>query len=434
MAQIEQDPALSKYAGLVLAHPGWHTGVIEIVASRLVEIVGKPTVLLSIGEDGIARGSARSIEGVHITEAIATQKDFLIGFGGHPGAAGLSLLESDISQFRHGFGRSVQNQIGEVAPEPTIQIDAYLPLSEISLDLIDDLSRLAPFGAGNPPLTLAAQNLSLVSHTLIGRTKEHLRLVVTDEAGYHQNVLWWNGAGFPLPEKDTPFDLAFTIQASTYQGKRQLQIQWVDFRYIAGPPLGAGDEIRTLKVVDLRNEINPLATLKSIQTEYDVQIWAEGVTKSKVVGLDRNELKSGGHLVIWTTPPGAREWRFVLNQVQPETIFVFAIDPEMDDAQTFLGRLAGLVKYALNANDGVGNLDTFAGATAQPLETIKLGLLWMEAKGYVQILKQEEMDIYLKASKGRKNLAVLDIALELDSILAETAAYRSYFRTTDKIT
>ncbi len=429
LAQIDQDRTLLEQAALVLAHPGWHTGVIGIVASRLVDRFGKPTILLSIGKDGSARGSARSIEGLHITEAIATQKELLISFGGHPGAAGLSLPEEDIAQFRRGLGRAVRAQLGDRPAEPALQIDAYLPLTEISLDLVDEIGQLAPFGAGNPSLTLASRNLSLISHTPIGRGKEHLRLVVADEVGNHQNVLWWNGAGFPLPEEDVPFDLAYTIQASTFRGERQLQIQWVDYRSIAEAPPETESDHPSMKIIDLRGEANPLALLKSIQAENEVQIWAEGEAKSKIGGLDRNELSQGASLAIWTTPPGPQEWQAVLAQVQPKQIYLFAIDPRLEDAQTFLGRLAGLVKFAIRAKGGKVNLNIFAAATAQPMATVRMGLLWMEAKGYIQMIRRDEDIFFLSSGSGTKGSDVAEITAELESMLAETSAYRIYFRT-----
>ena len=103
-------PNLLEYSALVLAQPGWPKGVIGIVASRLVEIYGKPTVLFNIGEDGIARGSARSVEGLHLSEAIGAQADLLIGYGGHAGAAGLALQEAFIPEFRTRLSRTVKRK------------------------------------------------------------------------------------------------------------------------------------------------------------------------------------------------------------------------------------------------------------------------------------------------------------------------------------
>ena len=144
LAQLEREPGLLSYEALVLANPVWPAGVIGIVASRLVERFNKPVILLSAPPGEMARGSARSIEGVNISAAIATQAEMLAGFGGHPMAAGLSIASERIPEFRRALARSVRAQLGDVQPEATLQIDGYLSLVELSLDLVADLERLAP--------------------------------------------------------------------------------------------------------------------------------------------------------------------------------------------------------------------------------------------------------------------------------------------------
>ena len=174
-AQIEREPALLDQAALTLSHPAWPPGVIGIVASRLVERYNRPVVLIAAPKGELGRGSARSIEGCNITAAIATQKDILTNYGGHPMAAGLAIDPQDIPAFRRGLSRAVEGQLGTVRVEPTLCIDAYLPLSRLSPDIVADLERLAPFGPGNPALTLACKDVVLKSHTTVGRAGEHLQ-------------------------------------------------------------------------------------------------------------------------------------------------------------------------------------------------------------------------------------------------------------------
>ncbi len=276
LALIERERALlNDYAGLVLAQPGWHTGVVGIVASRLVEQFGKPAILLSIGEDGVARGSARSLEGIHITEAIGVQKALLAGFGGHAGAAGLALPAENIPAFRRGLARAIEAQWGGTPPEATLPIDAWLSLGDLSLDLVDEINRLGPFGAGNPPLTLATGDLRLMSAAVIGQGREHLRLVVSDADDRQQELLWWGGAGSELPEADAPFDLAYRARASSYQGVRQLQLEWLDFR-VSATRRAVEVETRPIEWVDLRGQPHPRARLQSLRSAETLQIWAEG--------------------------------------------------------------------------------------------------------------------------------------------------------------
>ncbi len=183
LAQIEREPSLLEHAALVLAHPGWPAGVIGIVASRLAERFNRPTVLLAAPPGQLARGSARSVEGCNISAAIAAQSSLLASFGGHPMAAGLAIDPERISEFRRKLARSVEAQLGQAATEPVLPIDGHLPLVDLSLDLVADLERLAPFGSGNPRLVLVSRSHAMVDETIIGRTREHRRLTVEDELG-----------------------------------------------------------------------------------------------------------------------------------------------------------------------------------------------------------------------------------------------------------
>ncbi|HMD81743.1 MAG TPA: single-stranded-DNA-specific exonuclease RecJ, partial [Anaerolineales bacterium] len=152
-SKLHEHPDLLTEPAIVLSHPNWPGGVVGIVANKLADRYHKPVILLTESEDGILRGSARSVEGLHITQAITMQKDILLAFGGHPMAAGLSLQRENLAQFRKGLGRAIEKQLGAVTrQEPVLQIDAWLGLEEINLELANTLESMAPFGAGNPPL------------------------------------------------------------------------------------------------------------------------------------------------------------------------------------------------------------------------------------------------------------------------------------------
>ena len=195
-SQLLANPSLLENPVLVLSHPAWPGGVVGIVASRLVDRYHKPAILFSTPENEPARGSARSIEGLNITEAIAAQKDLLLNFGGHPMAAGMALEKDNLPAFSARLGRTVEKMISEAGVEETeLTIDAWLDLSEVNPELAEALECLAPFGPGNGKLILATHDLVMQSSTSIGRNKEHLKLTVVDEAGKTQTVLWWNGAG-----------------------------------------------------------------------------------------------------------------------------------------------------------------------------------------------------------------------------------------------
>src|SRR5690606_17639930 len=138
LEMIERAPSLLDFNALVIAHPAWHAGIVGIVASRLAEQFHKPTVLLLTPPGEPARGSARSIPGVDIGSAIAACSHLLITHGGHPGAAGVSLLPENIDRFRRELDRQIElHRTPDVAPGLTV--DAVLQLESVSLPLAEDL-------------------------------------------------------------------------------------------------------------------------------------------------------------------------------------------------------------------------------------------------------------------------------------------------------
>ncbi len=306
-AQIDQDPSLLDGSVLVLSHPEWPSGVIGIVASRLVEHYQRPAVLISSPPGETGRGSARSIEGINITAAIAAHQDMLQQFGGHPMAAGLAIQPDRIPEFRRALSRTVQRMMGDAPRDASLKIDGFVGLNDLSLDLVADLDRLAPFGPGNPPLNLASRSLVLTGYAPVGRNDEHLQLTVEDEMGNARRVIWWQGAGWPLPEGR--FDLAYSVRASTYRGRRDVQVEWIHARPLeqaAMTPAAAPDPV---EVIDYRGEAHPLAILQQIQRQEDVLVWREGEAVSRLEGADRFHLHACRALVIWTSPAGPREFK-----------------------------------------------------------------------------------------------------------------------------
>jgi single-stranded-DNA-specific exonuclease len=444
-AQIKRDPSLLEHSALVLSHLSWPAGVIGIVASRLAERYHRPTVLIATPPGELGRGSARSIEGVNITAAIAAQREMLVRFGGHPMAAGLTIdpepraeyIEGRIPEFRRALSRTVSEMLADPEgfgkPLGSLQIDGYLSLADLSLDLVEDLERLAPFGPGNPRLTLVSKGLSLTSHTPVGRTGEHLQLIVEDKEGTAQRVVWWQGAGWPLPEGR--FDLAYVVRASDYRGQRDVQVEWVDARPIEEPrPEGFPKTLRvSIEIVDYRREPNPRQVLERLRTQEDVQIWSEAEARAEVAGQDRYELSPSQVLIIWTTPPGHAELRTVLEKVSPETVYLFGIDPGLDHPEAFLKRLAGLTRYALNSNQGRANLSTLAAATAQREATVRQGIAWLAARGHLVVLSEDGDEIQL--AEGNRVVDPKGFQKPLGSLkalLEETVAYRAHFARADK--
>jgi single-stranded-DNA-specific exonuclease len=428
--QLEQEPALLEHPVLVLYHPQWHPGVVGIVASRLVERFGKPAILLCGDKESGARGSARSIEGVNITQAITAQAAMLSSFGGHPMAAGLAFtpaadLPERIARFRQAIGYTVREMLGDRAPETQLQLSAYLPLDQADWLLAEQLERLAPFGAGNPAPLFAAQNLTLVSFAEVGRQNEHLLMDVEDEQGNGYRLIWWQGSGWPLPEGK--FDLAYRLRGRSYNGERHLQLEWVDFRLC--PAIVAVTAAEAVILEDYRQEARPIERLQALRSEEAPLIWAEAAERATVQGKDRNELAPHPHLVIWTIPPGASELRRAIQQVCPQRISFFAVDPQTDDLNRFLERLRGLLKLVATRQHGQTTWAWLAAATCQKAMTVRLGVRWLAEQGLIEILAADEQGFTFQPRFGKANPNAADLLTELTRQLEESQAFRRFYTT-----
>jgi single-stranded-DNA-specific exonuclease len=367
----------------------------------------------------------------------------LEGFGGHPMAAGLSIEPERIPEFRRALSRVVRATCGEALEAgPALQIDGYVDLSELSLGFVEQLERLSPFGAGNPPLTLATRGLTLKGYTTLGRLEEHLKVDVEGREGGCRSVLWWRGEASALP--GGPFDLAYSARATDYRGQHEVQVEWIDARPIGESVAAVGARSSAVEVVDYRGILDYRGQLDRLRAGGDVLVWREG--DAEVIGRDRYELEdtdgAAKALAIWSTPPGPRELREVLLRVSPKRVFLFGVDPGLDQPRQFLMRLAGLVKRAIRAEGGRARLSILAAATAQREVTARAGVRWLAARGDVVVVEEQGDEIWLARagsdvaedqtpSASCANSDVAQAEARLASLLQDTRAYRRHFTRAD---
>jgi len=160
---------------LVLSAEKWHAGVIGIVASRIVEEFYRPTALICV-QNGVGKGSARSIPGFDLYEGLVGCSDLLLGFGGHKYAAGFTITEDNIPQFRERLSALVLERISPEGFVRTLSVDGAVTLDELTPDLMEKIEQLGPFGQGNPEPRLGARDLSVVSSRIVGNNHLKLRL------------------------------------------------------------------------------------------------------------------------------------------------------------------------------------------------------------------------------------------------------------------
>ena len=211
---------------IVIYNRDWHKGVIGIVASRLTELYYKPAVVLSQA-NGLATGSARSVQGFDIYSAVNSARDLLENFGGHTYAVGLSMREENIPEFRRRFEEYVSTNILPNQLEPHLDIDAEIEFADITPDLVATLKKFNPFGPGNQKPVFCTKNVfDFGTSKLVGRNLEHIKLELEDDSTSHvMNAIAFNMAPyFEHIHAHKPVDICYTIE-QTKRGNHPETIQ-----------------------------------------------------------------------------------------------------------------------------------------------------------------------------------------------------------------
>ncbi|CQR74014.1 single-stranded-DNA-specific exonuclease RecJ [Sporomusa ovata] len=213
---------------LVLAGEEWHSGVIGIVASRLVDKYYKPVVMISI-HDGVGKGSCRSIPAFDMYTALTACSDLLTQFGGHRQAAGLSIPLPNIPLLRERLNSLAAETLSADDYVPVLTIDSILPLEEINASFLEQLASLEPYGFGNPSPVFACHNIVMKEKRLIGQQNRHLKLKLKHTA--IKDVIAWNMAELsPILTCDKAIDLVFVPKFNEWQGHKNVQLIAHDVR------------------------------------------------------------------------------------------------------------------------------------------------------------------------------------------------------------
>ena len=231
---IQGDTAHRDMSSTVLYNPEWHKGVIGIVASRLLDHYYKPTVILT-KSNGLVTGSARSVNGFDLYQAIESCSDLLENFGGHKYAAGLTMKVQNLPRFRQRFEQIVRDTIHPEQLIPVVEIDTELKLSDISEKFFRILKQFEPFGPeNNIPVFLTENVVDNGYGRTVGTSGEHLKLTLIQEEnpfmvfpaiGFHQ------GNHFSKICKGDPFDICYQLMENEFRGKVTLQINLIDIKF-----------------------------------------------------------------------------------------------------------------------------------------------------------------------------------------------------------
>lgn len=223
---INADVALQNKKTTVVFKDHWHKGVVGIVASRLIETYYRPTVVLT-ESSGIATGSARSVPGFNLYEAIHACREYLLGYGGHFAAAGLSLLPENVEAFSNKFEETVAATIPEHLLIPEIIIDSEIAFADLTQNFYSIICQMEPFGPENMRPVFVAKNVQDTGYSKIAK-EQHIRFVVKQDKFSFTGIGFNMAAKFELLKK--PVDIVFTLDENEWNGNVSLQLKVIDLR------------------------------------------------------------------------------------------------------------------------------------------------------------------------------------------------------------
>ncbi len=227
LAKVAADPALSDGPAIVLASEAWHAGVVGIIAARLVDRFHKPAIVLAVSEENgqrVARGSARSLRRLNLFEALSACSEHLLRFGGHAGAAGMTVAEAEVPRLRDAFTREAGKRLSTADLVPELDIDAELLGDQIDETLVIELSNLGPHGVENPEPILKLRGLPVVGSRIVGNN--HLRLDLGGGWGRLEAIGF--GYGECLPKIPAKLDLAVVPYRREWRGRMQNEFRIKD--------------------------------------------------------------------------------------------------------------------------------------------------------------------------------------------------------------
>ncbi|MBM7569551.1 single-stranded-DNA-specific exonuclease RecJ [Aquibacillus albus] len=344
---VEKEAEMNKNV-IVVAKEGWNEGVLGIVASKLIQRYQRPTVVLSINpEKGYAKGSARSIDAFDLFSNCMTIRDTFVHFGGHAQAAGMTLHQADISVLRTQLNQLASEQLTDEDYKQVLTIDEMVTIDELSLSLIKEIEKLAPFGMGNPKPLFHVKSTPTEIRQL-GSQQNHLKLSFEQQTTKLDCIGFGMGELFPIIGPHSEIDAVGELQINEWNGKQKLQLllkdlsikQWQLFDYRGSKHWQKQIEpsfLETSLAICFQSEVNQSFPLDLNPVQYDNYF------------IDQGDYSYITDLFIMDLPASFEQLENVLSSINPKRIYAcyrlqnddqyFHSFPTREDFKWFYGLL-----------------------------------------------------------------------------------------------
>jgi single-stranded-DNA-specific exonuclease len=471
---------LDKSGAIAIYREGWHHGVVGIVASRLVEKFGRPVFIGELEkEESLVRGSARSVDGVDLYQVLKANEQLLTRWGGHKMAAGFSVEADKADVLCRALVETCNRMTGNKLRTPSLDIDLVAEAGDVSMDLVRELSQVAPFGMGNKKPSLCLTGLTCESSRPLGKEAKHHRIMLRGDSNAEPfECVIWNSYG-KAPADGELVDIVFSPEINSFKGRERLQLVLSDWRHmqsgnesdtnvdeqveivvpqISQPlfesepqpePVIAASPRRQVEAVtkpqgawqstgqnawqstwkDLRKHHQADQIVEKGIAKYGRQlsVFAEGVPGQGFTPVDRCAIEPVEHLIIFQFPPALAVFQEVLKRSQAKTIYLLGNNSEQPlEAAAFTKKLLGLIRFAITKKEGKVHGEKLSAAmgTTKMATALGLGLL---RKLEIIDWYAEDGDIYLDlVGAGSGTMEDLPEYRQLNDVLKQIQTFRQW--------
>ena len=389
----------SRDNAIVLANPNWHVGIIGIVASKFVEKYYKPTFIMTYSEETkLYKCSARGVKELNLYDIITNISDKLEGFGGHQLAGGFtfSVERASFEEIKQALNQTVDEMLNGKILSPSLDVDMELSISDVDISLVEEISKLEPFGMSNPSPTFVVKDLTLKQKKLMGSTKEHLKLIVETPNGL-MDCVWWSRGDVPLMAGDK-LDIAFAPQLNVFNGVTSVQLVLKD---VHADGLQEEEHISKQKIYDHRKKTNILAQvndyIKVSEKKTSVFVENRDIIESlkpykNIFNsiINRMNAQKSDVLMFFDYPAQDEVMQSVMNMVAPDTIHYMNYNQRLHTEEAILKTFSGMVKYTCNTLNGEFDLTRAASALGVTNEVIEVLLEMFEDVNMIKIIDRDE--------------------------------------------
>ena len=386
---------------IILYHEDWHVGIIGIVASKFVEKYYKPTFIMNYSaETKLFRCSARGVKELNLYDILTNISEYFDGFGGHKLAAGFTFNEEKVSfeTIKKALNQTVDELLNGKKLSPSLDIDLELTIDEIDIPLIEEISKLEPFGASNPSPSFVVRDLPLKQKKLMGSTKEHLKLIVDTPKG-PIDCVWWSKGDIQLIAGDK-LDIAFAPQLNTFNGATNIQLIIKDIHSEALRE----EEKSKIKIYDHRRKTDILSQVNDyIKTsKLGISVFVEDRTIAESLKpyeyitkhiVNRNTASKNDVLMFFDYPCSEDVYDKVRQTVCARSLHYMNYQVFNPDINGTIKTFASMIRYCCNNQDGKFILERASAALGITDEITEL-LLEIFADANMILIHTKESDFY----------------------------------------